>query len=277
MTFDLTGTTALVTGASAGIGIEFARALAARGSDLVLVARREDRLREVADQLAANHGVTATVISADLGAPGAGVRLVDELAARGLRIRTLVNNAGFGSYGPFGTIPLERTAQEIQLNVGTLVELTSALMPQLLESKGIVVNVASTGAFQPTPGMSVYGATKAFVLSFTEGLWKETEGTGMRVLAVCPGGTESEFGDVSGTATSAANFGKKQTAAEVVAEAMKVLENSSAASMVSGGRNRFLARLVGYLPRRTALSISDSVMGRARVTVGQKAPARASA
>lgn len=276
MTTTLTGTTALVTGASAGIGVEFARALAERGSDLVLVARREDKLRSLAEELQAKHGITATVIAADLGTAGAGVRLANELDARGLRIRTLVNNAGFGTYGPFGTIPLERTAQEIQLNVGTLVELTSALMPQLLESRGAIMNVASTAAFQPTPGMSVYGATKAFVLSFTEGLWKESEGTGLRVLAVCPGGTDSEFGSVSGTTASDADFGKRQTSAELVAEAMRSLENTNAPSMVSGTRNRFLARLVGVLPRRVALSVSDRVMGGARITVGQKAGARSS-
>lgn len=271
MTLELHGTTALVTGASSGIGVEFARALAARGSDLVLVARREDRLQAVADELSAAHCVSATVIAADLGEPGAGARLVDELATRGLRIHTLVNNAGFGTYGPFGTIPLARTAQEIQLNVGTLVELTSALMPQLIEARGIVLNLGSTAAFQPTPGMAVYGATKAFVLSFTEALWQEVEGTGMRVLAVCPGSTASEFGAVSGTTASSAEFGARQTSAEMVAEAMRSLERTTAPSMVAGRRNRVLARLVRLVPRRTAIAVSDRVMGRARVRAGQAA------
>lgn len=271
MPLDLHGTTALVTGASSGIGVEIARALAVRGSDLVLVARREDRLQQVAAELAAAHGITATVIPADLAAPGAGARLVADLAARSLHVHTLVNNAGFGTYGPFGTIPLARTAQEIQLNVGTLVELTSALMPQLIASQGIVLNLASTAAFQPTPGMAVYGATKAFVLSFTEALWRETEGTGMRVLAVCPGGTDSEFGAVSGTTASPAEFGKRQSAADMVAEAMRALETTNAPSMVSGTRNRALARLVRLFPRRTAVAVSDRVMGRPRVRAGQVA------
>ena len=271
MTLDLHGTTALVTGASSGIGVELARALAVRGSDLVLVARREDRLQQVAAELASAHGITATVLPADLAAPGAGARLVDDLAAQGVRIHTLVNNAGFGTYGAFGTIPLARTAQEIQLNVGTLVELTSALMPQLLASRGIVMNLGSTAAFQPTPGMAVYGATKAFVLSFTEALWKETEGTGMRVLAVCPGGTDSEFGAVSGTTASPAEFGARQSAADMVAEAMRALETTSAPSMVAGTRNRVLARLVRLLPRRTAVRVSDRVMGAARARAGQPA------
>lgn len=188
--------TALITGASTGIGRALAREFALDGYDVVLVARRADVLRRVADELRALTMVKVSTIALDLAAPNGGAMLVDELTRGEARIDVVVNNAGFGLIGPVAELPLDRQLAMIQLNVTTLVELTRCLLPGMLEREtGGVLNVASTAAFQPGPLMSVYYATKAFVLSFTEGLAEEVAGRDLRVSCLCPGPTATEFAE----------------------------------------------------------------------------------
>ena len=264
MTLDLRGGTALITGASSGLGVEFARRFANRGSNLVLVARRADRLEALAAELRSAPGVEVTVVPADLGVAGAAESLHEELDRRGIRITSLVNNAGFGSHGAFDQADPERMTGEIQLNVGTLVELTRAFMPQLLEGSGALVTVASTAAYQPTPGMAVYGATKAFVLSFTEALWAEARGTGLRVLAVSPGPTQTEFFDVVGSEDAA--VGRKQTSAQVIDTAFRALDRADGGpSVVSGRSNHLTALATRLLSRRTLARTSARVLGGVRM------------
>ncbi|MGV9913641.1 SDR family NAD(P)-dependent oxidoreductase [Streptomyces tendae] len=178
-TIDFSGQTTVVTGASSGIGAAFARELARRGSDVVLVARRLDRLTDLASELRARHGVRATAVQLDLSEPGAGRRLAADLAGRGIRVDGLVNNAGFGTNGAFHREDPDRLTDEINVDVANLVDLTRAFIEPLRDSgRGVLVNVASAAAYAPSPGMAVYAACKAFVLSFTEALWYESRGTG---------------------------------------------------------------------------------------------------
>jgi len=184
--------TALITGASVGIGYELARQFARGQYDLVLVARNEEKLREVAEGIKREFGVGADVMTADLADPGAAGRLVDQLAGR--RVDVLVNNAGFGAIGRFDEIELARQLEMIQVNVTSLVDFTHRLVPGMISrGSGGVLNVASTASFQAGPWMAIYYATKAFVLSFSEALAVELRKTGVKVTALCPGPTHSEF------------------------------------------------------------------------------------
>jgi len=188
--------TALVTGASGGIGEELARLLAAGGANLVLVARGADRLTALAAELSRTHGVQVGVVAQDLSAPDATDVIAHELAARQLTVDILVNNAGFGVYGFFTTTPAEDEARMIQVNIAALTMLTKRLLPGMIERRrGRVLNVASTAAFQPGPLMAVYYASKAYVLSFSEALSNETSGTGVTVTCLCPGPTQTGFQD----------------------------------------------------------------------------------
>ncbi|KQR37430.1 SDR family NAD(P)-dependent oxidoreductase [Microbacterium sp. Leaf159] len=269
MALDLRGGTALITGASSGLGVEFARRFAARGSNLVLVARRVDRLEQLATELRTAAGVEVDVVPADLGVPGAAAALHREIAERGIRITSLVNNAGFGSHVAFDHADPARMTGEIQLNVLTLVELSRAFLPQLLQGQGALVTVASTAAYQPTPGMAVYGATKAFVLSFTEALWAEARGTGLRVLAVSPGSTKTEFFDVVGT--EAASVGRQQTAGQVIDTAFRELDRANGKpSVVSGVRNHLLALGTRLLSRRALAQTSARLLGDVRLGGAEK-------
>jgi short-subunit dehydrogenase len=239
--------TTLITGASAGLGVEFARRLAARGSDLVLVARRRDRLEKLAVELESTHRIKATVLPLDLSRPGAGATLADQAPG----VTSLINNAGFGTWGPFHEERPERFQEEIALNVAALIDVTRAFIePLRAYGKGILINVASVAAYQPIPRMAVYAATKAFVLSFTEALWQESRPTGLRVLALSPGATSTEFFEVIGT--EAADGGtKRQTPEQVVALALKTLDRRNPPpSVVSGARNHALTTAGRLLTRR---------------------------
>lgn len=241
--------TVIVTGASSGLGAEFARQLARRGADLVLVARRADRLKDLADELTRVHGVTVTVVARDLGQPDAGRTLRAELESRGIHATGLVNNAGFGTHNALTDEDPDRLQSMIALNVSALVDLSRAYIDPLTSADtGILINVASLLGFQPTPYLSVYGATKAFVLSFTESLWEENRGTGLRVLAVCPGATKTEFYDAAGSET--ADYGAKRvTTDHVVKTALDTLDRRSAPpSVITNGRPIALASKI--LPRR---------------------------
>lgn len=256
---DFAKQTALITGASAGIGAVFARELARRGADVVLVARRADRLADLAARLTAEHAITATAITADLAKPGAARALAGDLAARGITVDVLVNNAGFGTHGSFTGQDPERLTDQITVNVTALVELTSYLLPGLVErDRGAVINVASTAGFQPLPYFAVYGATKAFVLSFTEALWGELSGTGVHAIALCPGATDTEFFDVAG---EAARAGRPQTPEQVVAVALRALGRSSPPpSVISGLVNSIGARSQRLAPRRLVIRAAGRIM-----------------
>lgn len=193
--------TALVTGASAGLGALFAEALAAEGHALILTARRADRLEALAARLRAGHGVAVETIALDLAAPGAAAALMAEVARRGRTVTLLVNNAGFGLGGAFAAQDADRIDRMIALNCASLTQLCRAVLPGMIAARrGAILNIASTAAFQPGPGMAVYYATKAFVLSLSEALHEEVRGQGVRVTALCPGPTATEFFDAGGSA-----------------------------------------------------------------------------
>ena len=214
------GTTAIITGASSGLGAEFARILAARGANLVLVARRAERLAELATDIRSKHGVEVHTIALDLTELGATDALVAAVRERGLSIDTVINNAGFGMRGAVVDANAARLDEQVRLNVGAVVSITRAFLPEMVASgRGALVNVASTAAFVPVPLMAVYGATKAFVLSFTEAVAFETRDSSLRVTAICPGATRTEFFDVVGTEDAA--VGSFQTPPQVVATAMR--------------------------------------------------------
>jgi uncharacterized protein len=255
---EFTDQTALITGASGGIGAEFAVQLAARGANVVLVARRADKLAELHDTLVAKHpGITVDVVAEDLAVPGSGASLADKVTALGRTVDILVNNAGVGLHAKFVDQPPEPNAAQIQLNCGTLVDLTARYLPSMVErGRGVVINVASTASFQPTPGMAVYGATKAFVLSYTEALWQECRGSGVKVLALCPGATETEFFERTGEEFLTDG---RQTAQQVVDTAMSALDKS-APTVVSGWRNSLLATGYRVTPRRLMLAVSERLL-----------------
>jgi short-subunit dehydrogenase len=192
-------TTALITGASGGIGLELARRFAASGHDLVLVARSADRLAALAEQLRHDAGITVTPIPADLAEPAAAEAIAAAIDGRGITLDALVNNAGVGLFGAFAEAPLHAQLAMIRLNVTSLVHLTGLLLPGMIaRGRGRIVNVASTAGFQPGPLMAVYYATKAFVLSFSEALAEELAGSGVTVTTVCPGPTATGFQDAAG-------------------------------------------------------------------------------
>ncbi len=195
--FDFEGKTVLVTGGSMGIGESFARELDARGARRVLVARSREKLEALASRLE-----SAQIIVEDLTRPGAARRVFEEVVRRGLEVDVLINNAGFGVHGPFMEVPLETQRGQIELNVGALVELTHAFLPMIERRRGGIIQVASMAAYQPTPYMAVYGATKAFVLSFSEALWAEYRERGVRVVALSPGATDTPFFARSGEAAA---------------------------------------------------------------------------
>lgn len=233
--------TALVTGASAGLGEEFARQLAARRTDLVLVARREQALTDLAGELARLHGVTVEVLPADLATSTGVAAVAGRLTDTERPVDLLVNNAGFGLYGPFAELDAERQQQMVDLNVGAVVALSRAALPGMLErGGGAVLNVASTAAFQPDPWGAVYGATKAFVRSFSEALHEEVRGTGVRVLVSCPGFTATEFQQVAGIAGDAMPEAVAMTVGPVVAAALDDLQRGRAVS-VPGWQNKLSA------------------------------------
>lgn len=244
----------LVTGASSGIGLEFSRRLAALGSSLVLVARRESRLLELAEELRAAYGATVHVVPADLAVPGTGGRLAAEVTRLGVTVTSVVNNAGFATTGPFHDEELERLHQEIAVDITAVVDLCRAYIgPLRARGDGFLVNVASVAAYQSTPHLAVYGAAKAFVLSFTEALWVESGGTGLRVMALCPGATRTEFFDVAGG--EGARGVRLYTADQVVTTALRALDRErTPPSVVVGRVNRLLVFLSRHFASRSLVA-----------------------
>lgn len=250
--------TALITGSSGGIGEEFAVQFARRKVNLVLVARREDRLAQLRTRLLEmSPGLTVDILPADLAVPGSAAGVAAGVADLGREIDILVNNAGIGLHGDFAAQDVGQNAGQIQLNCVTLVELTGLFLPAMTRAgRGMVINVASTAAFQPTPGMAVYGATKAFVLSYTEALWQETKSTGVRVFALCPGATETEFFTRTGEEFLTSG---RQTSRQVVDTAMAAIDKSTP-TVISGLRNTLLANGYRVAPRRVLLEVAQRMM-----------------
>ncbi|WP_406512980.1 SDR family oxidoreductase [Streptomyces sp. NBC_00161] len=257
---DYRGRTTLITGASSGLGAEFARQLAARGSDLVLVARREDRLKELAGQLSAAHGVAVEPIAMNLSVDGSGELLAAEVDRRGITVSSVINNAGFGTYGRFHEEDAQRLRQEVGLDVMAVVDISRAFIDRLRSrGEGVLLNVASMAGYQPVPNMAVYGASKAFVLSFTEALWQESHGTGLRVMALSPGATKTEFFDVVGS-EDAAGGTRMQTSEVVVRTALKALDRKNPPpSVISGGMNRVMAFSGRLASRRMVVRMVDRI------------------
>ena len=240
----MTQPVALITGASAGLGVDFARQRAARGRPLVLAARRKDRL----DTLAAELG-NARAVEIDLSEAGAADRLMADLAAHDEHVDLLINNAGFGLTGRFADLDGKRQRQMIDLNCGALVELAHAVLPGMIERKsGAILNVASTAAFQPGPGMAVYFATKAFVLSFSEALHEEVKGQGVTISCLCPGPTATEFGEVAGFSPSNPSSKLAAASAPVVKAGLDGLEHGKAV-VIPGLINKVTAQAHRFFPR----------------------------
>ena len=251
--------TALITGASAGLGEGFARELARRGHDLILTARRADRLEGIAAELRGAHGVRVDVFASDLERPDAPERLLADVAGAGLRIDTLVNNAGFGLRGDFADLDRGRQLGMVDLNCRTLVALAHGVLPQMIERRsGGILNLASTAAFQPGPWMAVYYATKAFVLSFSEALHEEVRGHGVRVTALCPGPTRTEFAGRAGMTDMPLFTALAGEADGVVRDGLAALDAGRAVK-VSGVANALMADATRFTPRFLARKVAGSL------------------
>jgi len=240
------------------VGGEPPRQFARRGANLILVARREDKLAELRTALLAQSPkITIDIVTADLAVPGSAAELAAKVEKLGRRVDILVNNAGIGLHGAFVKQDAGANAGQIHLNCVTLVELTQTFLPAMMRAgDGLIINVASTAAFQPTPGMAVYGATKAFVLSFTEALWQETKSSGVRVFALCPGATETEFFARTGEEFLTSG---RQTSQQVVDTAMAAI-GKSGPTVISGLRNAVLANGYRIAPRRVLLEVAQRIM-----------------
>ncbi len=218
------GQTALITGAASGIGEAFARELARRGMQLVVVGRSGARLHALAEELVEHHQSQVEVVVADLTLEGTASRIQSHVEGRGLQVHVLINNAGFGVHGQFEVLDPQRDRQQVMLDVAAVVDLTHAFVPSMVaRGAGAIINVASTAAFQPLPYMAVYGGSKAFVLSFSEALAEEMRGRGVRVLALCPGATQTAFFDVAG---EDASVGRRRTPQQVVSTSLRALERN---------------------------------------------------
>lgn len=238
----------LITGASSGIGEALAKRIAKDGRDVALVARRADRLQALAAELRSRHGVEAHVLPSDLTKTGAIADLAAEVARRGLTVDWLVNNAGFGTYGAFHDLPVEKELEEIRLNVLAPVELTSRFLPGMVKrGRGVVMNVSSIGGLFPSPFMATYTATKAFVVSFSEGLAVELKDTGVSVLCVCPGFTRTEFQGHIEADTSSIPGMAWMSADDVADEAVRA--SAKGGVLVNGRMNRVFTSLITFLPR----------------------------
>lgn len=240
---------ALVTGASSGIGAEFARRLAARGMHLVLVARRRELLDQLADELHTRHGTKTEIIVCDLSVPAEPQRVFDAVQAKGLPIELLINNAGFGWVGTADETDVDRMRDLVRLNVSAVVELTYLFLPGMWQrGHGGIINVSSVAGFQPVAYMPTYSASKAFVLHFSEALWAECRDRGVTVTALCPGTTQTDFFDVA----NVPGWLKKRrssTPEQVVKAALKTLERRKQ-FVVPGWRNRLMTFLVRIARRK---------------------------
>ena len=254
--------TALITGASSGIGRDLAAQFAADGHDLVVVARRGEALRALADELTARHRITVATIAADLTQPDAPARIFAEVSGRNTPVDVVVNNAGFGLHGTVAELSLERQLEMIQVNVTALTALTRLFLPaMLLRNRGGVLNVASTAAFQPGPLMAVYYATKAYVESFTEALAEEVRGSALRVSCLCPGPTATEFADAAAMSDTNLFRGKTMTSSEVARTGYAGWKNGTVV-VVPGLSNKIGMSLVRASPRLVVRRLVKRLNGR---------------
>ena len=239
--------TALITGASSGIGEAFARRLAAEGRDLFLVARSGDKLRDLCEELSASHGIKADYLALDLSEPNADEQCFKSTHRLRIDVDLLINNAGFGSMGDFAKLDIERELQMIRLNIGALVGLTHRyLEPMRRRGKGTIINISSTAGFQPIPFMATYAATKAFVTSFSEALAEENEPFGIEVIAVCPGSTETPFFETGKVGREFAAKGM-ETPEQVVETTLRAI-GTGKARVVSGWKNKLVAGAATLAP-----------------------------
>jgi short-subunit dehydrogenase len=245
---------ALITGASAGLGVEFARQLAKRGHALVLAARRKERLDDLAKELG-----NARAVAIDLSKKDAAAKLLADIEAAGEQVGVLVNNAGFGLIGRFAELDARRQRQMIDLNVGALTDLCRLIAPGMVErGSGAILNVASTAAFQPGPKMAVYFATKAFVLSLTEALHEELKPHGIHVTCLCPGPTRTEFGDVAGFGGNGLFDRVAMQSPEVVKAGLDGLDRNHAV-VVAGFVNKIGAASTRFVPRSVARKVAGAI------------------
>jgi short-subunit dehydrogenase len=250
--------TTLITGASSGIGAAFARKLAARGRNVLLVSRSEDKLIALCNELGRLTSIRAQYVAIDLQQPETPSQLFEETRKRDLEIDMLINNAGFGSMGDFAKLDLQRELDMIQLNVRALVELTQMfLLPMRQRNRGTIINVASTAAFQPVPYMATYAATKAFVLSFSESLWDENRMHGIHVMALCPGVTETNFFEASGM--DRPPMRTVQTPEEVVETALRALPRKKSL-VISGWANWFVVEAERLFPRSAVTKVAGNAL-----------------
>ena len=248
--------TALITGASSGLGLELARLFAQDGHDLVVVARRRDHLEALATRLAAEHGAAARIIAEDLADPVAPRRIFEELKERRVEVEFLVNSAGFGLNGEFATSDLGRQLAMVQVNATALMHLTHLFLPAMIARRsGRILNLGSTAGFQPGPGMAIYYATKAFVNSFTEALAYELRGTGVTATVSCPGATATEFGKVAGNEESRLFHLGVTSAPSVAAHAFKAMMSGKTMSL-PGWRAKLGLQLIRFGSRKTVTGMA---------------------
>ena len=257
--FDFAKTTSLVTGASSGLGEQFARQLAARGGDLVLVARSADRLAALAGELRARHRVTITTWPADLSMADEVSRIAAATATT--EVSVLVNNAGFGTYGAFAGLDPGREHNEVMVNAVAAVDLAHAVLPGMLaRRRGGIITVASSIAFQPSPRQAVYGATKAFALAFSEALWAETRGSGVRILALCPGPVATGFfASLGDQAATSIIYRRAADPADIVKAGLRGFDRG-AMTVIPGLRTRLLAQGHRFLPRTVMARMTGKML-----------------
>jgi short-subunit dehydrogenase len=252
-----TGKTALVTGASAGLGAQFARLFAADGHDLVLVARRRERLDQLATELSQAHGIHLTVIAADLTDPKASPHLHEELIRAGIEVEFLVNNAGFAANGAFAELELARGLNMIALNITALTHLTGLFLPAMITRRsGRILNVSSMAGFLPGPFMATYYASKAYVLSFTEALAHELRGTGVTATVLCPGPTATELFQVAGAENSVLAKGHLADAASVARYGYHSMLSGTTIS-IPGASNKLARQSLRVSPRSAMRGLAE--------------------
>lgn len=254
--------TALITGASSGIGLELARICAAHGNNVVLVARSAAKLQALADELAAQHKITARALPADLTDPSAPQAIFDQLAADSISIDILINNAGFGDYGPFAESERAKIMEMVQVNMAALTELTHLFLPGMVQRKyGRIMNLASTAAFQPGPLMAVYYATKAYVLSFSDAIGEEVRGTGVTVTTLCPGPTRTGFqAEAAMEQSRLMRMGLMDVGAVVQAGYRGMMDGKTV--VIPGPTNWVGAQLARFTPRRVTTRLMMQIQGR---------------
>lgn len=252
-------TTTLITGASSGIGEAFANALAERENDLILVARSGDKLDAIAHRLHSQHTIRVEVIVQDLTQSDGASNVFQKVEHLGMTVDVLINNAGFGDYGAFRESDRTKQLDMIRLNILALTDLTHQFLPSMVAHKaGHIINVASIAAFQPMPYLSVYAATKAFVLSFSEALWAEVKGDGVNVFALCPGPTDTNFAQVANfNDTMNGPSTQMMTSEAVVQEALREMDAGNPNIVNGGPLNQFIVNLSRFMPRASMVSFLE--------------------